>query len=60
MLEDKVIVIVGATGGIGSTLTRQLSSTGARLVLVARDGESLAALANAVSYTHLRAHETHH
>jgi short-subunit dehydrogenase len=46
MLEDKVIVIVGATGGIGSTLTRQLSSTGARLVLVARDGESLAALAS--------------
>ncbi|MBO1048308.1 MAG: oxidoreductase [Anabaena sp. AL09] len=49
MLEDKVIVIVGATGGIGSTLTRQLSSTGARLVLVARDGESLAALANELS-----------
>ncbi|QSV56688.1 MAG: SDR family NAD(P)-dependent oxidoreductase [Dolichospermum sp. UKL201] len=49
MLEDKVIVIVGATGGIGSTLTRQLSSTGAKLVLVARDGESLAALANELS-----------
>ncbi|MBS9386036.1 SDR family NAD(P)-dependent oxidoreductase [Dolichospermum sp. UHCC 0260] len=49
MLQDKVIVIVGATGGIGSTLTRQLSSTGARLVLVARDGESLAALANELS-----------
>ncbi|MBJ7296332.1 MAG: SDR family NAD(P)-dependent oxidoreductase [Dolichospermum sp.] len=49
MLEDKVIVIVGATGGIGSTLTRQLCSTGARLVLVARDGESLAALANELS-----------
>ncbi|MBO1055618.1 MAG: SDR family NAD(P)-dependent oxidoreductase [Dolichospermum sp. JUN01] len=49
MLQDKVIVIVGATGGIGSTLTRKLSSTGARLVLVARDGESLAALANELS-----------
>lgn len=49
MLQDKVIVIVGATGGIGATLTRQLSSTGARLVLVARDGESLAALANELS-----------
>ena len=49
MLQDKVIVIVGATGGIGSTLTRQLSSTGARLVLAARDRESLAALANGLS-----------
>jgi short-subunit dehydrogenase len=46
MLQDKVIVIVGATGGIGATLTRQLASTGARLVLAARDGESLATLAS--------------
>ena len=46
MLQDKVIVIVGATGGIGATLTRQLASTGARLVLAARDEQSLAALAN--------------
>ena len=45
MLEDKVIVIVGATGGIGATLTRQLASTGARLVLAARNAEKLAALA---------------
>ena len=46
LLQDKVIVIVGATGGIGATLTRKLASTGARLVLAARNGESLAALAN--------------
>ena len=49
MLQDKVIVVVGATGGIGSTLTRQLSSTGARLVLAARNREGLAALANELS-----------
>jgi short-subunit dehydrogenase len=46
LLQDKVIVIVGATGGIGATLTRKLASTGARLVLAARNGERLAALAN--------------
>jgi len=45
MLQDKVIVIVGATGGIGATLTRQLAPTGARLVLAARKEESLAILA---------------
>ncbi|MFN7527518.1 MAG: SDR family NAD(P)-dependent oxidoreductase, partial [Dolichospermum sp.] len=46
MLQDKVIVIVGATGGIGATLTRQLAPTGLRLVLAARNTENLAALAN--------------
>ncbi|MFN7515521.1 MAG: SDR family oxidoreductase [Dolichospermum sp.] len=46
MLQDKVIVIVGATGGIGATLTRQLAPTGVRLVLAARNTENLAALAN--------------
>ena len=45
MLQDKVIVIVGATGGIGATLTRQLAPTGVRLVLAARNTENLAALA---------------
>jgi short-subunit dehydrogenase len=45
MLQDKVIVIVGATGGIGATLTRQLAPTGVRLVLAARNTENLATLA---------------
>lgn len=44
-MRDKVIVIVGATGGIGSALIRQLATTGAKLVLVARDGIRLASLA---------------
>ncbi|MEA5550742.1 SDR family oxidoreductase [Anabaena cylindrica UHCC 0172] len=46
---DKVIVVVGATGGIGSALSRQLASTGARLVLAARDGVNLTRLANELS-----------
>jgi len=39
-------VIVGATGGIGSAVCRRLAATGARLLLVARDGGKLSALAD--------------
>lgn len=42
---DKVIVVVGATGGIGSALSRQLAHTGAKLVLAARDSGNLETLA---------------
>ncbi|TAE60506.1 MAG: SDR family oxidoreductase [Nostocales cyanobacterium] len=48
-MQDKVIVVVGATGGIGSALTRKLANTGAKLVLAARDGVNLATLANELS-----------
>ena len=44
-MHDKVVVVVGATGGIGSALTRKLASTGASLVLAARDSARLATLA---------------
>jgi NADP-dependent 3-hydroxy acid dehydrogenase YdfG len=44
-MQDKIVVVVGATGGIGSALTRKLAPTGARLVLVARDSSSLSTLA---------------
>jgi short-subunit dehydrogenase len=44
-MKDKVVVVVGATGGIGAVLTRKLAVAGARLVLVARDKGKLAALA---------------
>ena len=37
-------LIVGATGGIGESLTRSLAASGARLVLAARDHERLEAL----------------
>ncbi|MCM0589009.1 MAG: SDR family oxidoreductase [Gloeotrichia echinulata IR180] len=44
-MQDKVIVVVGATGGIGSALTRKLAPTGAKLVLAARDAVRLRTLA---------------
>jgi short-subunit dehydrogenase len=40
-MQNKVIVIVGATGGIGSALTRKLIPTGARLVLVSKTADRL-------------------
>jgi short-subunit dehydrogenase len=48
-MQDKVIVVVGATGGIGSALSRQLAPTGAKLVLAARDAVNLATLADELS-----------
>ncbi|MBD2627076.1 SDR family oxidoreductase [Trichormus variabilis] len=48
-MQDKVVVIVGATGGIGSALTRKLAPTGAKLVLAARDAVNLATLADELS-----------
>lgn len=43
-MQEKVIVVVGATGGIGSALTRKLAAEGTRLVLAARDNTHLAKL----------------
>ena len=40
-----VIVVLGATGGIGSELCRRLAAKGARLLAAGRDPEKLAALA---------------
>ncbi len=50
-MHDKVVVVVGATGGIGSTLTRKLAQEGARLVLVARDNSRLASLVSELPIT---------
>ena len=36
-MQNKVVVVVGATGGIGSALIPKLAEAGAKLVLVARD-----------------------
>lgn len=50
-MEGKVIIIVGATGGIGSTLTHALSETGANLVLAAKETSRLSALVSQLSVT---------
>ncbi|MCT7949646.1 SDR family oxidoreductase [Ancylothrix sp. C2] len=44
-MKDKVAVIVGATGGIGSAVTRKLAAQGVHLVLAARDVNKLDNLA---------------
>lgn len=43
-MQNKVVVVVGATGGIGSALTHKLAAEGANLVLAARDSSRLTAL----------------
>jgi 3-oxoacyl-[acyl-carrier protein] reductase len=43
-----VFVVIGATGGIGSELSRRLAAGGARLLVAARDGQKVAALADEV------------
>jgi short-subunit dehydrogenase len=48
-MQDKVVVVVGATGGIGSALTHKLASSGARLVLAARNSSALQDLATQLS-----------
>lgn len=49
--ENPVIVVLGATGGIGSEVCRRLADAGARLVLGARDEVRLEALATATGAT---------
>ncbi len=50
-MQDKVVVVVGATGGIGSAVGRKLADAGATLVLAARDSSKLEALAGELSAT---------
>jgi short-subunit dehydrogenase len=50
-MQNKVVVVVGATGGIGSVLTHKLAAEGASLVLAARDGSRLEALVAALPHT---------
>ena len=44
--ENPCIVILGATGGVGSALARNLSKRGSRLNLIGRDHQKLAQLAD--------------
>ena len=45
-MQDKVVVVVGATGGIGSAVAHKLAKSGASLAIAARDSSRLEALAN--------------
>jgi short-subunit dehydrogenase len=51
-MQDKVVVVVGATGGIGSALVPKLAEAGAKLVLVARDADKLNELVNNMEDDH--------
>jgi NAD(P)-dependent dehydrogenase (short-subunit alcohol dehydrogenase family) len=44
-LKDKVVLITGATGTVGSAVTRTLAQTGARLALASRSAQGLVRLA---------------
>lgn len=44
VLADRVVLVVGATGGIGQAVVEQLQETGAKLVLAARSSDRLQAL----------------
>ncbi|NJK50351.1 SDR family oxidoreductase [Candidatus Gracilibacteria bacterium] len=50
-MQNKTVVIVGATGGIGSTLAQKLAPTGANLVLVTKKSQKLDDLASKLSVT---------
>lgn len=52
-MNNKVAVIVGATGGIGSAVARKLAQMGTKLVLVARNSSQLQALATELAPTEL-------
>ena len=50
-MQDKVVVVVGATGGIGSALTHKLAHAGGILVLAAKNSDRLTALASQLPVT---------
>ncbi len=52
-IQNKTVIIVGASGGIGSVIARTLSQEGANVVLVARTREKLDALGATLSGEHL-------
>lgn len=48
-IKDSVVVITGASGGIGEAVARQLGKAGAKVVLAARSKEKLLKIASEIS-----------
>ena len=48
-LRDQVIVITGASSGIGLATARRAARQGAKLVLAARNGEALAEIVREIA-----------
>jgi short-subunit dehydrogenase len=48
-LEEQVILITGASSGIGLVTARRAAKRGAKVMLVARNGEALAEIANEIA-----------
>lgn len=53
-LENRVAIISGATGGLGSVVTRELAAHGANLALLDRDPDKLAILTGSLSLSESR------
>jgi len=52
-LQNKTIVLTGASGGIGQAMAHELANNGARLILVGRNTGKLSSLASSLSGEHL-------
>ena len=52
-LQNKTIVLTGASGGIGQAMAHELANHGARLILVGRNADKLENLAQSLSGEHL-------
>ena len=49
-LQDKQVLLTGASGGIGEKIALALEAKGASLILVARNRNKLEALKNSLNY----------
>ena len=52
MLRGKTVLVTGSSRGIGAELARQAAASGARVLLVARDGDALAQLVEQIVREH--------
>ncbi|MEJ2721261.1 MAG: SDR family oxidoreductase, partial [bacterium] len=55
-IENKIVIITGASSGIGEATTRRLARGGARLIIGARRGEKLKQLAASLPGTDITYH----